>query len=397
MTQPNADASNAMQRTLRTTNALLTIIAAVLLGAVLKAAKVVVLPATFAVFLAIILRPLLTWLSRFVRPVFSIGIVFAGLLGMLTGLWAFLSASVGAVAQRGPYYLTQIQARVVSTMDWLHERGIPIPIERFTAEEVLKIALQAFGASILPIFSVLAFATLVAFMLALLLLEMEGMRRAVAAVDSGNSPTGVVATLDTIFRKFQTYFFTKTAISLATGLLTTVFLWLVGVDFPLIWGTLAFMLNYLPNIGSTIAVFPPVLVAFVQFEGFSVALVTFVGLLGIQLSIGNFLDPRIMGRSLQLSPFVVFCSMVFWGWMWGVPGIFLAVPLTVGLQIAFSSIPPLRPLAAAMRGAAHVNTGNKDDDAMDSVVALQETNPAATQPVRIAVTVNETSASEASP
>ena len=122
---------------------------------------------------------------------------------------------------------------------------------------------------------------------------------------------------------------------------------------------------------SAIAVMPPVLVAALQFYGLSQAALTLVVLTALQLVIGNFIDPRVMGRSLSLSPFVVFVSMVFWGWMWGIVGVFLAVPLTIGLNIAFQHIEPLRPIATLMEGPAPRRTrdrpGLADKAAGDSV------------------------------
>jgi predicted PurR-regulated permease PerM len=99
-----------------------------------------------------------------------------------------------------------------------------------------------------------------------------------------------------------------------------------------------------------IAVIPPVLLAIIQFDNPSRAIGAWAGLTATQMIIGNFLDPKMMGRSLSLSPFVVFCMMIFWGWMWGIPGIFLAVPLTILMRILFQHVPSLRPVAVMMGG-----------------------------------------------
>ena len=133
-----------------------------------------------------------------------------------------------------------------------------------------------------------------------------------------------------------------------TGVLSGLVAWGFGVDFPFIWGTLTVLLNFIPNIGSMIAVMPPVLLALVQFDGLARPVTLLAALTTIQVTIGNFLDPRWLGRSLSLSPLVVFVMMVFWGWVWGIVGIFLAVPLTILMKIAFEHIVPLRPLAVLM-------------------------------------------------
>lgn len=336
----------------RTTNLLLGVLAVVAVGGALKAAKSVVLPLLLASFLAIILRPILKFLSRFLPWWLSLVVTFTGLVAGGFGVWSFLSTSIGAVAERGPNYIEQLRVMATDVSAFASQYGVSIALDRFNTNEYMKFGIQALSASLLSLFSVGALVTIVLFMLTLLLLEAEHFERALDRGLLGQSASRAWQTVDTIFSKFQRYFYTKAAISLATAGCTFLLTWALGVDFPLIWAGLAFMLNFLPNIGSIIAVIPPTLIAIVQYASLSYGVVTFVGLTAIQLFIGNFLDPRIMGRSLQLSPFVLFCSMVFWGWLWGVVGIFLAVPLTVGLQIVFEQFPLLEPVARVMGGAA---------------------------------------------
>jgi AI-2 transport protein TqsA len=121
-------------------------------------------------------------------------------------------------------------------------------------------------------------------------------------------------------------------------------IWVLGIDFAFVWGLLFFVLNFVPNIGSIVAAVPPILMAFVQF-GPGHALMLAVGLLGIEQFIGNFIDPKIQGRALQVSPAVVLVSIIFWTWAWGVPGAFLAMPITIALMMVFSQVESLQPLA----------------------------------------------------
>jgi predicted PurR-regulated permease PerM len=142
------------------------------------------------------------------------------------------------------------------------------------------------------------------------------------------------------FRRFaesvNRYLAIKTLMSLATGLSVTVWLAVQGVDFPLLWGLLAFLLNYVPNIGSFIAAIPAALLAFIQ-NGLSGLLLTVLGYTVINVVFGNLVEPRLMGRRLGLSPLVVFLSLVFWGWMFGAVGMLVSVPLTMVLKIALES------------------------------------------------------------
>ena len=128
----------------------------------------------------------------------------------------------------------------------------------------------------------------------------------------------------------------KTLTSLATGFLVVVLMLFVGVDYPLLWGLLAFLLNFVPNIGSIIAAIPAVIQVLVQL-GFSAALVVAGGYLVINILIGTFIEPRYMGRGLGLSTLVVFLSLVFWGWVLGPVGMLLSVPLTITAKIALES------------------------------------------------------------
>jgi predicted PurR-regulated permease PerM len=137
------------------------------------------------------------------------------------------------------------------------------------------------------------------------------------------------------------YLFIKTWISLLTGLVAGVLCWAIGVDFPLLWGLLAFLLDYVPNIGSIIAAVPPVLLALVQL-GPGQALAVLVGYLIINNVLGNFVEPRFMGEGLGLSSFAVLLSLVFWGWVLGPVGMLLSIPLTMAVKIAMEEQPNMR-------------------------------------------------------
>jgi predicted PurR-regulated permease PerM len=140
------------------------------------------------------------------------------------------------------------------------------------------------------------------------------------------------------------YLIIKTAASLVTGILIGLWVWILGLDFPLIWGLLAFMLNYIPTLGSIIAGVPAVLLGFIQF-GPGRALMVAVGYLVVNAVLGSVVEPRFQGRGLGLSTLVVFLSLAFWGWVWGPVGALLSVPLTMTLKIALESSPDTRGIA----------------------------------------------------
>jgi predicted PurR-regulated permease PerM len=144
------------------------------------------------------------------------------------------------------------------------------------------------------------------------------------------------------------YLFLQLVISLATGVIVWFSLSLIGVDFAVTWGAMAFFLNFIPTVGSILASVPPILVALVQFPSIWPAVGTAVVLLMIQMTIGNVVAPKVLGERLNLSPVVVLISLVFWGWLWGVVGALLSVPIASAIKIVCGNVEPLRPISILM-------------------------------------------------
>ena len=160
-----------------------------------------------------------------------------------------------------------------------------------------------------------------------------------------------------ISKQIGQYLVVKVAISGTTGLLVWISLTLLKVEFALTWGAIAFFLNFIPSIGSIIASIPPILLAIVQYypansdAGGSwmwVPIVTAVVLLLIQMTMGNVIEPKIMGDSLNLSPVVILLSLIFFGWMWGITGALLSVPIAAAIKIVCENIEALKPISILM-------------------------------------------------
>ncbi len=147
-----------------------------------------------------------------------------------------------------------------------------------------------------------------------------------------------------ISQSIEEYLGLKTLISLLAGVLSGVALWLFGVQFALLWGVLAFLLNFIPNIGALLATVPAVIMALFQSGSPGFALLVASVLVAIHFVVGNYLEPKIMGRGLNLSPLVVLFALIFWGWMWGGVGMLLAVPITAAVNIALEEYDPEMPL-----------------------------------------------------
>jgi len=162
----------------------------------------------------------------------------------------------------------------------------------------------------------------------------EELQRIVAAIDS----------------KLRHYLFIKTLMGLVTAALAALILIVGRVDFVIFSALLIFFLNFIPTIGSLIGTAFPVMIAFLRY-GFCLRLLLITaGLMVMGFVMGNVVEPQVMGKNLDLSPIVIVLSLIFWGWLWGVVGLFLAVPITSALKIICENIPDLKPLAAAMSG-----------------------------------------------
>jgi predicted PurR-regulated permease PerM len=234
---------------------------------------------------------------------------------------------------------------------WLNSRGIVVPAldKMFDPNAVIR-----FAASIFTGFgSVLANSFLILLTVVFILLEAGSFAIKFSRV-SGEGSSFAADFVD----KLNSYMGIKTATSFATGVL--VFLWLriLGVDNAPLWGVTAFMLNYVPNIGSIIAAVPAVLLALVQLGTGSAALVA-AGYMVINVLIGSILEPRFMGRGLGLSTLVVFISLVFWGWVLGPVGMLLSVPLTITVKMALDMNPETRWLGILLGPPLKTDQSNR--------------------------------------
>lgn len=164
----------------------------------------------------------------------------------------------------------------------------------------------------------------------------------------GFGPEQAIDILDIMHRinkSVQQYLGLKTLISLLTGVLVAASLALLQAPFPFLWGLLAFLLNFIPNIGSIVAGIPPILITLFDSGSITKTVSVAVAFVVIQTVVGNFVEPKVLGKGLDLSPLVVLLSLLFWGWLWGIPGMLLSVPLTAALKISLEQFERTKPLA----------------------------------------------------
>lgn len=322
---------------------LLGMAAVVIIIAGLKAAEAIVIPMMLALFLGIISIPPLHLMTRKgVPPILAIVIVFATIM-LFGGLLAIIiSASIDNFMGRLPEYQARLETMTGDLFVQLEQFGIPIDAAAVREQLNPSQAMNLIGRAMSSVGSVLTNVFLVVFILLFLLLE-QATFSAKFQRAMPNNPQSIQHAAGFI-RQVNKYLAFKSLISLVTGTAITIFLWIVGVDFPLLWGLIALLMNFIPNVGSILAAIPAVLLAVVQL-GVGDAVIVALGYLAVNVIMGNLIEPRVMGSGLGLSPLVVFLSLILWGWLFGPVGMFLSIPLTMIVKIALEQSSSTRWIA----------------------------------------------------
>ncbi|RJP78083.1 MAG: AI-2E family transporter [Desulfobacteraceae bacterium] len=320
---------------MKTSQILVTMASFVVIVAGMRAAEAIINPFLLAVFIAIISASPMFWLQKKGVPAWlSILIVVLGILLIGVIISTMVGTSVRDFSKELPTYQASLKGQTTAIIAWLDKTGFHI--SRLALVELLDPgAAMNLAATVLNgLGNVLANAFFILMTVIFILLEASGFpaKIQIALGDPESSLQGFEQFLDTV----KQYIAIKTWISAATGIFITVWLTVLGVDYSLLWGLLAFLLNYVPNIGSIIAAIPAVLLSVVQL-GPGKALLVAGGYILVNIIMGNVLEPRFMGRGLGLSTLVVFLSLMFWGWILGPVGMLLSVPLTMTAKIALDS------------------------------------------------------------
>jgi AI-2 transport protein TqsA len=348
------DADANVDRGRQTIIVLLTLIAVILVGWALKATYVVTMPLTLACFVTLILRPLQSRLNaRLPRPLrwLSVVVCMSVLLAVLGVLVASVWFSLSMILAKAPAYTAAAgqlwaQSQALAERHAMHVDMLAAPLRNLYGP-ALGLVTSGFG----YLWLLMAMLLLVFFLVLLMLIEAGEWREKMTAGLGETRVQTIMATVAAASEQVRRFLVVKTLVSAATGASSGLWLWLLGVDFALLWGIVIFLFNYIPYIGSTIAVLPAAVIALLQFGPWW-ALVVIVGLTVIQQLLGNVVDPRLAGRSLGISPLVVLVSIVFWGWVWGLAGTLIGVLVTATLVIVFDHIPALRPLAILLSRSA---------------------------------------------
>ena len=321
----------------------MVIAAIVIIIAGIREASAILIPFLLAVFIAVIGGPSAFWLKRKGVPSsLAVLVVVLVFLGIGVGMGAVLSTSLNGFYQQMDSYKASLNLQMEALFTWL--KGMGIHLDWGLLQEVVNPgeAMQLVATLLAGFGGVLTNTFLITLTVVFILLEASGFPAKLRA--AMKDPKASFPAFEQFTHAVKSYLVIKTAVSLATGVAAAMWVALLGLDFPLLWGLLAFLFNYVPTIGSIVAAVPAMLLALVQLGPFPALLVA-VGYLCINFVFGSLIEPRFMGHGLGLSTLVVFLSLVFWGWVLGPVGMLLSVPLTITAKIGLESREETRWLA----------------------------------------------------
>ena len=323
----------------------------VILG-VLYIGKPLIMPLVLAVFVWYLINILtdafakpMPWLRvRMPRPLAFCAALFAIVAAVYFAAWIIMSniTEVAAAVPAYQYNFEQMSRRILSHIPWQE----PLTVGKLMAGVDFSSITRVVVSEVTNIFGK---GTIVAVYLLFLFLEQGSFRGKLSKLipDTGDRRDidRIVARIDSDIR---TYLGIKTIASVATALLSYLIFVSVGLNFASFWAFLIFLFNYIPTVGSIVATALPSFFAFMQYESLAPFLVVVLGVTAIQMLIGNVIEPRFQGDRLNLSPLVILVSLALWNMIWGIPGMFLCVPLTAIAVIIFSYFPQTRMIAVAL-------------------------------------------------
>ncbi len=316
----------------------------------LRASAPFMLPLLLALFIALLSFPMVGFLCRRgVRLILAVVATVLVEVGVLLVLGFVIAPTLNDFVAAAPGYLEQLNDRWRELLVSLQSRGIDLTetfgVENLDPGQLFDVAGGVVRRAVAGVASAVSFSILVLFLLVFFLIEGGGIPRKASAAFGLDSRA--LKYLAGVVREVQHYLGVKTLISIATGTLLGLFTWALGMPYAPVFGLVAFLLNFVPAIGSIIAAVPTVIVALLIYGPGRAAIVA-GGYILVNLMIGNVIEPSLMGRRFGLSTLVVFISLIFWGWVWGPLGMLLSVPLTMMIKIALDESEELQWVSVLM-------------------------------------------------
>ncbi len=341
-------------------NAPLAVIVAFITAFVLYLTRSVVVPVIFAIFLTILIQPLVARLNRRLPYWLSLVIVLLGFTVAIAFVGVALVTSISNVGAALGEYSAKIENVFSRAVAFAKARGLDLEQPKFGVEENISKVMAFVGVGLSSVFSILAQASVVVVLTVFALIEGRAFGDKIRSAFGPEEAREILDVLEPIGESIQQYLRTKTLVSLVTGTVAYIACLAIGIDFAFVWGTMVFLLNFLPYFGPAVAVIPAILVAFLQYDTPTRGIVAIFVLGVVQWLSGSVIEPQIMGRRLRVSVLFLLISMIFWGWFWGLAGVVLAIPLASAAVIACAHIERLKPIAALL-GAEPAGGEGRDE------------------------------------
>lgn len=321
----------------------------VLVLAAVHLAKSIIAPITFALFIIAVVWPIQSSLQSRMPKLLALAITTLATLATIAILIYLL---VWAFSHVVPWLFNntaRFQSLYLQATGWLREHGISLSslmIEGYNPGWLISAAREVGGRS----YQLVSFATVTFAFTVLGLLEVDIVRRNMERLGDQEFRRSLLKATEEIAVKFQKYMLVRTVMSIVTGLIVWTFALVAGIELATAWGVIAFVFNYVPIIGPLFATLFPTLFSLVQSESWQLAAFVFVCLNVIQFVTGSYIEPRIAGATLSISPFMVLFAVFFWSFLWGLPGAFIGVPIVIAMLTICEEHKPTQWIAVLLSG-----------------------------------------------
>ena len=321
-----------------------------------KSAAVIIVPFLLSLFIAIILTPTFNYLnSKKIPESLSLLIVIIFFLALLGLVAKLIGSSLNDFSSNIDLYTERLSIYYVAIADYTQKFGINISVSEMS-ELINSKQIMGFATSLLQSMgSMFTDGFVIILTVIFMMLESKHFVDKIAFADSSLS---TIKSIEEIFTQIKNYMVLKALISLLTGFIVWIALLIIGTEYAFLWAVLAFLLNFIPNIGSIIAAVPAVLLTLVQLGPISALIVSFL-YVAINVVVGSVIEPKVMGKELGLSTLVVFLSLLFWGWLLGMVGMLLSIPLTIMAKIALAREKNTRWIAVLLGTGEHIESSKK--------------------------------------
>ncbi len=312
---------------------------------ILRTLSNIFVPLILAIFFAYLFAPAVEFLAKYRIP--RIVTLFI-LLGVISVTGIFIAQMLSNNIREFIVFWPTLESKLLSSIEAFFKNYF-----RIETKNILEILQSTRVTDVLSNFLNVSMNAIGQLLLTLLILVFiyltyKNYPRLIRKAFTAQRAQNIFEIVKNINVQIMKYIMIKTLMSAGTGILTGVACALFGVKFAVLWGFLAFLFNYIPYIGSLAAIILPIILSFLQFPGSYLPVFTALSLIVIQVTIGSYLDPEVMGTRFNLSPILILLSLFFWGYVWGLVGAFLAVPITAVIKIIAQNIEPMKPVAVLM-------------------------------------------------